>query len=112
MGGYRRFDYLSERSPDIIGNKVEKGYMTWVVERMPGIEYINKGFNGCTATRIAEKINELGLEKDAKNKFLEFPYQLSGKCSIPVILLKSVNETIFIIGDDLNFVKISTSESA
>jgi lysophospholipase L1-like esterase len=54
--------YLNDH-PDETGHRVRKGYMTRVVEQLPGIEYVNRGYNGWTAARIAEKIDELGLEK-------------------------------------------------
>jgi lysophospholipase L1-like esterase len=54
--------YLNDH-PGETGNRVEKGYMTRVVEQLPGIEYVNKGYNGWKASRIAEKIDGLGLEK-------------------------------------------------
>lgn len=44
------------------GYRVEKGYMSRVTEQLPGITYVNKGFNGWTSVGIAQKINELGLE--------------------------------------------------
>jgi lysophospholipase L1-like esterase len=54
--------YLNDH-PDETANRVKKGYMTRVVEQLPGIEYVNKGYNGWTASGIAQKIDELGLEK-------------------------------------------------
>ncbi|MDR1340723.1 MAG: SGNH/GDSL hydrolase family protein [Prevotellaceae bacterium] len=54
--------YLNDH-PGETGNRVEKGYMTRVAEQLPGIEYVNRGYNGWTASRIAEKIDRLGLEK-------------------------------------------------
>ncbi|MDR2038531.1 MAG: SGNH/GDSL hydrolase family protein [Bacteroidales bacterium] len=54
--------YLNDH-PSETGNRVEKGYMTRVVEQLPDITYVNKGFNGWTSGGIAEKINDLGLEK-------------------------------------------------
>jgi len=45
------------------GNRVQKGYLTRTKEKLPYLQYINKGYNGWTASRIAEKIDELGLEK-------------------------------------------------
>ncbi|MDD4192802.1 MAG: SGNH/GDSL hydrolase family protein [Mangrovibacterium sp.] len=53
--------YLNDH-PDETGNRVAKGYLTRVVERLPRLQYINKGYNGWTACRIAEKIDDLGLE--------------------------------------------------
>ncbi len=54
--------YLNEH-PDETGHRITKGYMTLVSETEPNIRYINQGHNGWTAVRIAEKIDDLGLEK-------------------------------------------------
>jgi hypothetical protein len=59
---YFPITYLNDH-PDETGNRVKKGYMTQVVEQLPGIEYVNKGYNGWTTAGIARKIDELGLEK-------------------------------------------------
>ncbi|MDR0814975.1 MAG: GDSL-type esterase/lipase family protein [Bacteroidales bacterium] len=59
-------DHLNET-----GNRLQKGYMTRAIEMLPNITYINKGFNGWTSTGIAEKIDQLGLEKaDVYSVFL------------------------------------------
>ncbi|MCY7422950.1 MAG: SGNH/GDSL hydrolase family protein [Chitinophagaceae bacterium] len=44
-------------------NRLTKGYLTQVVEKLPGIHYINKGYNGWTGGRIADQINKLDLQK-------------------------------------------------
>ena len=44
-------------------NYLTKGYMTQVVEKLGNIHYVNKGYNGWTAGRIAEQVNKLDLEK-------------------------------------------------
>jgi lysophospholipase L1-like esterase len=54
--------YLNEH-PDETGNRVSKGYLTRVVEKIPNIHYVNQGHNGWTAVRIAAQIEKLGLEK-------------------------------------------------
>lgn len=54
--------YLNDHV-DETGNRVTKGYMTRVVEQLPDVHYVNKGFNGWTAVQVAEKINELGIER-------------------------------------------------
>jgi lysophospholipase L1-like esterase len=54
--------YLNEHL-DETGNRVTKGYMTRVVEKLPYIQYTNQGHNGWTAVRIAESIDNLGLTK-------------------------------------------------
>lgn len=52
--------YLNDH-PEQTGNRVKKGYMTMVTEKLPHIKFINQGHNGWTSGGIAEKINELGL---------------------------------------------------
>ncbi|HOY18008.1 MAG TPA: SGNH/GDSL hydrolase family protein [Haliscomenobacter sp.] len=54
--------YLNDH-PNETGNRITKGYMTRVVERLPQLEYVNKGYNGWTSGGIAEKIESLGLTK-------------------------------------------------
>ncbi|XWW44499.1 SGNH/GDSL hydrolase family protein [Fibrella sp. USSR17] len=54
--------YLNEHL-DQTGNRITKGYMTRVVEKLPYIKYTNQGHNGWTAIRIAESIETLGLTK-------------------------------------------------
>ncbi|MGB2735503.1 MAG: SGNH/GDSL hydrolase family protein, partial [Saprospiraceae bacterium] len=62
--------YLNEH-PDEAGNRITKGYMTRVVEKIPDIEYINQGHNGWTSGGIADKIEELGLVRaDVYSVFL------------------------------------------
>ncbi|MDB5230252.1 MAG: hydrolase family protein [Chitinophagaceae bacterium] len=51
-------DHLNET-----GNRVTKGYLTMVKEKLPYINFINKGYNGWTVVRIAESIDKLGLTK-------------------------------------------------
>jgi lysophospholipase L1-like esterase len=45
------------------GNRITKGYMTMVTEKLQHIEYINKGYNGWTSGGIAARIDSLGLVK-------------------------------------------------
>jgi len=52
--------YLNEHA-DEAGNRITKGYMTRVVEKLPELTYINKGYNGWTAGDIARDIDKLGL---------------------------------------------------
>lgn len=52
--------YLNEHQGET-AYRIKKGYMTMVTERLPGLSYVNKGFNGWTAVHIAEKIDWLGL---------------------------------------------------
>lgn len=54
--------YLNDHQNET-GNRVTKGYMTRVVERLPQIEFVNKGYNGWTSGGIAQKIETLGLTK-------------------------------------------------
>lgn len=54
--------YLNDH-PDETGNRVTKGYMTLVTERMPSLRYINQGHNGWTSGGIADAIDKLGLVK-------------------------------------------------
>jgi lysophospholipase L1-like esterase len=52
--------YLNEH-PDETGNRVSKGYMTLVSQKLPHVKYINQGHNGWTAGGIADKIENLGI---------------------------------------------------
>jgi lysophospholipase L1-like esterase len=54
--------YLNEH-PDETGNRVTRGYMSRVVEKLPGIKYTNQGHNGWTSGNIAGEIEKLGIEK-------------------------------------------------
>lgn len=54
--------YLNEH-PDETGNKITKGYMTRLVEKLPHIHYTNQGHNGWTSGDIARTIDNLGLQK-------------------------------------------------
>ena len=54
--------YLNEHTNET-GNRVTRGYMTRVTEKLPGVHYTNQGHNGWTSGDIAAKIEELGLAK-------------------------------------------------
>lgn len=54
--------YLNDH-PNETGNRISKGYMTMVTEKLPYIHYTNKGYNGWTSGGIAESIDKLGLTK-------------------------------------------------
>lgn len=54
--------YLNEHH-DETGNRITKGYLTLVSEKLPHVKYNNKGYNGWTAVRIAGEIESLELEK-------------------------------------------------
>ena len=59
-------DHLNET-----GNRVTKGYMTGVVEKLPNIHFSNQGHNGWTSGNIAGEIEKLGLTKaDVYSVFL------------------------------------------
>lgn len=49
-------DHLNET-----GNRVTKGYLTRVIEKLPNVHYINKGYNGWTSGNIAKEIEKLAL---------------------------------------------------
>jgi lysophospholipase L1-like esterase len=52
--------YLNEHTNET-GNRITKGYMTRVCEKLPYIHYINQGHNGWTSGGIATNIEKLGL---------------------------------------------------
>lgn len=54
--------YLNEH-PNETGNRVTKGYMTMVTEKLPNIHYTNQGHNGWTSDGIADAIEKLGITK-------------------------------------------------
>ncbi|MFT4155920.1 SGNH/GDSL hydrolase family protein [Parafilimonas sp.] len=54
--------YLNEHA-DETANRITRGYMTRVTEKLPYMHYINQGHNGWTAGGIADKIESLGLAK-------------------------------------------------
>jgi lysophospholipase L1-like esterase len=54
--------YLNEHS-DEAGSRITKGYMTLVSEQLPQLSYLNKGYNGWTAVRVANEIESLELER-------------------------------------------------
>ncbi len=62
--------YLNEHQNET-GNRVKKGYMTRVTEKLPNIHYTNQGHNGWTSGGIADAIETLGIEKaDVYSVFL------------------------------------------
>ena len=62
------------------GNRITKGYMTRVIEKLPNIRYINQGHNGWTAIGIATEIEKLGITKaDVYSIFLGTNDWWSGK---------------------------------
>lgn len=54
--------YLNDHQEET-GNRVTKGYMTRVIEKIPDLTFINQGHNGWTSGGIADKIESLGLVK-------------------------------------------------
>ena len=54
--------YLNEHANET-GNRITKGYMTRVAEKLPNISYTNQGHNGWTSGNIADAIETLGLQK-------------------------------------------------
>ena len=54
--------YLNEHKEET-GNRMERGYMTRVIEKLPNITYTNQGHNGWTSEQIAANLEKLGLEK-------------------------------------------------
>ena len=62
--------YLNEHQ-DETANRITKGYMTRVTEKLSNIRYINQGHNGWTSGGIAKEIDSLGLTKtDVYSVFL------------------------------------------
>jgi lysophospholipase L1-like esterase len=45
------------------GNRISRGYLSRVIRNIPGLQYSNKGYNGWTAAMIAEKFDELKIDK-------------------------------------------------
>lgn len=54
--------YLNDHA-DETSNRVKLGYMTRVTKELPDLHYINQGYNGWTASGIAEVIDSLSLQK-------------------------------------------------
>jgi lysophospholipase L1-like esterase len=52
--------YLNDH-PNEAGNRITKGYMTMVTEKLRHIRFINQGYNGWTSGGIADSIDKLGL---------------------------------------------------
>lgn len=53
--------WLNEHTDDT-NNRITKGYMTRVAEKIPGIHYLNQGYNGWTSGDIAKDIDSLGFQ--------------------------------------------------
>ena len=54
--------YLNDHANET-GNRITKGYLTLVKEKLKGIRVVNKGYNGWTSGGIAEQFKELGIPK-------------------------------------------------
>ncbi|WP_018629490.1 SGNH/GDSL hydrolase family protein [Niabella aurantiaca] len=86
-------DHLNET-----GNRVTKGYMSRVTGTLPFVHYINKGYNGWTAGRIAENFDSLYVPRaDVYTVFLGTNDWWQGR---PIGTLKdyetnSGNQTVF-----------------
>ena len=52
--------YLNEHQNET-GNRITKGYMTRVTEKLPHIKYVNQGHNGWTSGGIAKEFDNLGI---------------------------------------------------
>jgi lysophospholipase L1-like esterase len=52
--------YLNDHS-DETGQRLTKGYLTDVVERLSNIHYVNQGHNGWTTQNFAQSIDKLGI---------------------------------------------------
>lgn len=62
--------YLNDHQAET-GNRITKGYMTRVTEKLSNIQFVNQGHNGWTTGRIAEAVEGLGLVKaDVYSVFL------------------------------------------
>ena len=54
--------YLNDHTNET-GNRVTKGYLTNVTDRLPAVKYINKGYNGWTSGNIAQYIDTIRLPR-------------------------------------------------
>jgi len=54
--------YLNDHK-DETQNRLTKGYLTQVTEKLPYIHYINKGYNGWTSGGIADSFDKLNIPK-------------------------------------------------
>ena len=54
--------YLNDHSNET-GDRMTKGYMTQVMERLPHIQLVNKGYNGWTAVKIASEFDQLNIPR-------------------------------------------------
>jgi lysophospholipase L1-like esterase len=54
--------YLNDHANET-GNRVTKGYLSRVTEKLPYIQYVNQGHNGWTSRRIADSIERLNIPR-------------------------------------------------
>ena len=54
--------YLNEHVNET-GDRVTKGYLSRVTEKLPYIQYVNQGHNGWTSGRIAHYVDSLGIPR-------------------------------------------------
>lgn len=54
--------FLNDK-PQLTKNRITKGYMDRVVEKLPYVHFANKGFPGWTIKAIAENVDKIGIEK-------------------------------------------------
>ncbi len=54
--------YINDNLPET-DNRVHKGYMSLVIEKLAQYKYVNKGYNGWTVVQIAEKWQTLDIPK-------------------------------------------------
>ncbi|TSJ44348.1 SGNH/GDSL hydrolase family protein [Mucilaginibacter corticis] len=54
--------YLNDHK-DETQNRLTRGYLTQVTEKLPNIHYINKGYNGWTSGGIADSFDKLNIPK-------------------------------------------------
>ena len=54
--------YLNDHTNET-GNRITKGYMSMVNERLPHIHFTNQGHNGWTSGEIANAIEKINLQK-------------------------------------------------
>jgi lysophospholipase L1-like esterase len=80
------------------GFRLNKGYMTQVVEKLPSIHYVNKGFNGWTSGGIAQAFDSLGITTaDVYSVFLGTNDWFSGRPlgTFENYLKQSGNSTVY-----------------
>lgn len=62
--------YLNDH-PDETGNRVSRGFLTLVTEKLPNITYVNKGYSGWTSEGIAKQFETLNISRgDVYSVFL------------------------------------------